>query len=130
MPFTTEQKVILGRLIDLKVAVEIDLYNFTMTNFKKAINAVEDHIIKESSKKISNLIRDKPQTSRDLAVWWVEYVMRNPSLDHLKSPTLKMTLVANKSYDVMLVPICLLFFVMYFSTKFFVRPKHKLNKKD
>lgn len=57
----------------------------------------------EKAKLISRNFRDQPERPVDRAVWWIEYVMRNPNPDHLRSPVLKMGLVAGNSYDTLLL---------------------------
>lgn len=55
----------------------------------------------EKVKLVSKRFRDQPERPVDRAVWWIEYVMRNPNPEHLRSPVLKMGFVAGNSYDVL-----------------------------
>lgn len=128
MPFFSDQMRSLKKAVDLGVAVEVDFRNLSVEYFKNSILSVtENPQLNENSIKISKLFRDKPQKPLELAVWWVEYVIRNPSLDHLKSPTLKMNLLAIKSYDVLLVPIAVLYVMVYLIYKF-LKQKSRSNK--
>lgn len=119
MPFFSDQMRSLKKAVNLGVAVEVDFRNLSVEYFKNSILSVtENSKFKKNALKVSKLFRDKPQKPLELAVWWVEYVIRNPSLEHLKSPTLKMNLLAMKSYDALLVSIAIFFILVYLIYKF------------
>lgn len=56
--------------------------------------------------------RDQPEKPLDRAVWWVEYILRNPNPDHLKSPVLKLGFVAANLYDIILCAFILIVVVV------------------
>lgn len=117
--------------MNLGVAIELELRNFSGEALRKAIvTVVEDLSYQENAKKLSKRFRDKPQKPLDLAVWWVEYVIRNPTMEHLKSPTLNMSLMAIKSYDVFLVPILALYALLCLIVKRIGKPKSNKKKNE
>lgn len=103
IPFFADQKRNLAKAISSDVAVMIDYRNLTLDVFKtKILTVLEDPAFLKNAQKISKLFQDKPQKPLEVAIWWVEYAMRNPNLDNLKSPTLLLGPFASKSYDVLL----------------------------
>lgn len=48
----------------------------------------------------SKLLRDQPEKPIDRAVWWVEYVLRNPDASHLRTPTIELGFFRSNSLDV------------------------------
>lgn len=131
VPLSSFQKGISSKSVNLGVAVELEFCHFTEASLRKAIvTVVEDLSYREKAKKLSKRFRDKPQKPLDLAVWWVEYVIRNPTTEHLKSPTLNMSLIAIKSYDVFLVPILALYALLCLIVKRIGKPKSNKKKKE
>lgn len=130
MPFFSDQIRTLGKSIKLGVAVFADFRDLghTETKLKAAIlSIVENSKYAENSKRIAKLFRDKPQKPLQLASWWVDYVIRNPNLDNLKSPTLNLGVFASNSYDVLLVLIVFLHIFVFIFVKI-VKIVFKLRK--
>lgn len=92
----------------------------------------------KNAKIISNRFRDQPQKPLDRAVWWIEYILRNPNPEHLQSPTIALGWFASNSYDVLLAAlvILVLIFALIFAAfrKCFMainsRSKHSVTKKN
>lgn len=63
----------------------------------------------ENAQKMSIKFRDQPEKPLNRAIWWVEYILRNPRPDHLQSPAKKIGKFAAESYDVVLFLVTLLF---------------------
>ena len=102
----------------MEVASKADYVSLSTESFANAIrNVLSDPKYSINVKKISKLFQDKPKKSLDTAVWYTEFVMRNPNLDNLKSPTLQLGPFASKSYDVLLVVIIFLHIIVYFLCK-------------
>lgn len=103
MPIFVDQHRNLAKAMASGVGVKVDFRDFTVESLKASIlSVVEDPKYSENTQKISKLFKDKPQKPLDVAVWWVEFAMRNPNLDNLRSPTIKLGPFASKSYDVLL----------------------------
>lgn len=47
----------------------------------------------------SRLLRDQPEKPIDRAVWWVEYILRNPDASHLRTPTIELGFLRSNSLD-------------------------------
>lgn len=118
MPFFADQIKTLSKSIALGVAVKLEFRSLSVENFKKAILIITENAKYEiNAKRISKLFRDKPQKPLDLAIWWVEYVIRNPSPDHMRSPTLNMTSLAVNSYDVLIIFVLSLYVFVFIICK-------------
>lgn len=114
IPMFVDQQRNTARSIDLGMAVKVDFRDLEAVSFKAKIRTVlDDPKYFESAQKVSKLFQDKPQRPLELAIWWVEYVIRNPNLDHLKSPTLRLGFFRAKSYDVILLLIIALHAVVF-----------------
>lgn len=135
IPFLADQKRTVSKSVQLLgTAVYQDFHLITVENFKHSIlKAVADPKILQKAGQVSRFFRDKPQKPLDLAVWWVDFVIRNPNLDNMRSPTLKLGFFASQSYDVLLVAIAALhifLFAFYKALKFvnqLRKPKRKIE---
>lgn len=76
------------------------------------LRVAEDKSFAENMKIRSQLYRDQKEKPLDRAVWWVEYVIRNPNATHLRSPAVNMNFFVAHSLDVLafllIVPIVLI----------------------
>lgn len=103
LPIFCDQHRTVTKSVALGAAVKLDILKLDVESFKKGINTIlNDTKYTKNTERISKLFRDKPQKPIDTAVWWIEFVIRNPKTDHLKSPTLKLGGFASKSYDIFL----------------------------
>ncbi|XP_055910881.1 UDP-glucosyltransferase 2-like [Eupeodes corollae] len=72
---------------------------------------------------------DRKSKPLDTAIWWIEYILRNPKADHLSPFSRNMTYLVANSFDIVLVFYCLisliLFVGIFISFKLF---KNILNK--
>lgn len=97
------------------------------------MKVAEDKSYKENMRIRSQLYRDQPMKPLDRAVWWTEFVIRNPNANHLRSPVLDMNFFTSHSLDVLafflLVPI--VFIVIFFKfIGFCFGKKAKVDKKN
>lgn len=67
----------------------------------------------------SQRFRDQPLKPLDLAIWWVEYVIRDPNPTHLKSPVLDIGYIKSNLIDVAAIAIFLFLFILYILKKLF-----------
>lgn len=134
MPFFVDQHRNLQKLVTVNVASKVEFRELSVESFKSAIaKVVNDQKYFKNAQKISRLFKDKPQRPLDVAIWWVEYAIRNPNLDNLKSPTLKLGPFVSKSYDVLLVVIVfvhVVVFTMFKTFKFVMKAKGWKTKTD
>jgi glucuronosyltransferase len=65
------------------IGVSLNLFELSEKVLKEAI---EEAIKPEYRKNIENLryiVNDQPMSSREKAVWWIEYVLRHKTTEHL-----------------------------------------------
>lgn len=63
--------------------------------------------------RLSRLFRDQPETPLQRAVWWVEWILRNPDSDMLQSSTINLHWIKKYSYDVFLFVVSVTLSLLY-----------------
>lgn len=82
------------------VAEQIYFPELTTNELKEKLTKVlTKKIYAENMKLCSKRFRDQPEKPLDRAVWWIEYIMRNPNADHLRSPVLRLGFIRGNSLD-------------------------------
>ena len=66
------------------------------------------------AKRRSNVFHDQPETPRERAVFWVEYVMRHDGAQHLRSAALDLHWTQEALLDVYAVIFAVLFMIVCF----------------
>lgn len=103
IPFIADQYRTTDKSVRMGVAVKMEIATLKVDNFRSSIlKVLEDLTYTENAKKISKIFQDKPMKPLDTAVYWIEFVMRNPDASFFKSPTLKLGFLASNSLDVYL----------------------------
>jgi glucuronosyltransferase len=101
IPFFGDQFRNSGRAIHFGAAVKLNFQDITVENLKQLIlEVLENSSYTENAERISKNFRDKSEKPLERAIWWIEYVLRNPNLDHLRSPTLELGYFVSNGYDV------------------------------
>ncbi|XP_046384786.1 UDP-glucosyltransferase 2-like [Ischnura elegans] len=88
VPFFADQHTNARRLVELGVAVHVDFLTLTKESFKeKILNVTINPRYAENMRKMSNLLRDQPETPLDRAIFWVEFALRqgNDGMKALRS---------------------------------------------
>lgn len=57
----------------------------------------------EKMKIRSTKFRDQPQKPLDRAIWWIEFVLRNPNPEHFRSPVLDLGFFRSNLFDIFIV---------------------------
>lgn len=91
---------------------------------------------KRNAEKLSKQFRDQKEKPLERAIWWIEWVMRNPDSEFLKSPVLRLGYFVGQSFDVVAFVILLLiliiiisYIIIYFTVqKLFKSFKSRINK--
>lgn len=61
----------------------------------------------------SRRFRDQPIKPLDLAIWWTEYIIRDPNPTHLKSPAKNMGYIKSNLIDVAAFACAFIIFILY-----------------
>ncbi|KAH8302416.1 hypothetical protein KR044_006370, partial [Drosophila immigrans] len=100
--------------IDAGAAVQVDYLKMTTATLVSAIREVaENERYSKAMRLRSKRFRDNPVPPLELAVWWVEYLMRHPDPVHLHSEAKELNYFQTHSLDVLavlaLIPLLILY---------------------
>ena len=117
------------------VAVKVSITSITSEILKTAVLEVVTNPKYSSAMKLrSQRFRDQPLKPLDLAIWWAEYLIRDPNPTHLKSPTKSIGFIKSNLIDVAAIAIFLFLWTLYIVKKLFNLLKSSLavsnDKKD
>lgn len=83
------------------MAEAINYGNVTTNEIRsKLLKLLEDPKYAIRSKRLSHSFRDQKESPLERAVWWIEWVLRNPQPDYLTSPTLRLGHIVGSAFDV------------------------------
>ncbi|XP_055841019.1 UDP-glucosyltransferase 2-like [Episyrphus balteatus] len=100
VPLFVDQHRNIQQSIQAGIAVKLDFITMTTKDIVNAIKKViEDPQMRENARRKAIQYRDRPMKPLDTAVWWVEYVLRNPDPSHLRSPAHKLNIFEAISLD-------------------------------
>lgn len=104
--------------IQLGFAEKIDFHTMTTEIVtEKLYKILEDPKYTENIKKLSARFRDQKEKPLHRAVWWIEWLLRNPNADFLKSPVLRLGFIRGNSFDVIAVVTIILLVIILLVTK-------------
>jgi hypothetical protein len=122
IPFIADQYRTIDKSVAMGVGVKLDIATLKADNFRAAIMKVlEEKEYSENAQKVSKLFQDKPKKPLDTAVWWIEFVLRNPEAPIYRSPTLDLGFMASNSLDIYLFVIVFIYLTVYFVRKLFCK---------
>uniref|UniRef100_A0A2C9GUN2 UDP-glycosyltransferases domain-containing protein n=1 Tax=Anopheles culicifacies TaxID=139723 RepID=A0A2C9GUN2_9DIPT len=113
MPFFVDQHRNFKRSLIGGVAEGLDFATLTTEKIRTTVMKVlETPIYRENMQRRAAYFRDQPDKPLDRAIWWIEYVVRHPTVQHLRSPTLMLGTIKANLLDVYLffvaVIICII----------------------
>ncbi|KAF2894415.1 hypothetical protein ILUMI_11759, partial [Ignelater luminosus] len=105
IPFFSDQFLNIHQMKKKGIAEHIDLKkNVTADEMYEKIQMVlNSNSYKSKIDKISKLYRDRPQTALEKAIFWIEYVMRHGTAEHLVLPARDMPSYKTGNLDVLAV---------------------------
>ncbi|KFB48157.1 AGAP007990-PA-like protein [Anopheles sinensis] len=72
--------------VNVGIAKRLSIHNFQANELVDAVKEIlEEPKYTKKMKQVSRLFRDQPETPLERAVWWCEWVLRNPEADLLQS---------------------------------------------
>lgn len=82
----------------------IDFHTMTTQMIEEKLQKLlENPKYLENAKKMSQRFKDQKELPLDRAVWWIEWVLRNPDNDYMKSPVLRLGFIVGNSFDVIAI---------------------------
>ncbi|KAG5678233.1 hypothetical protein PVAND_007925 [Polypedilum vanderplanki] len=112
IPFLGDQPGMAVKLKQKDIAQYIDFDNITHNSLSEAINEMTKPIYKENVINLRKVIYDQPMTSREKAVWWTEYVLRNKGTKHLAYPGRLVPFYQKYCLDFLFITIVLFYFIL------------------
>ncbi|XP_053674714.1 uncharacterized protein LOC128725022 [Anopheles nili] len=101
MPFFVDQHRNLKRSLLSGVAEKLDFASLSTDKIRNTVlKVLETPVYRENMKQRAMYFRDQPEKPLDRAVWWIEYVIRHPTVQHLRSPTLELGVISSNLLDV------------------------------
>ncbi|XP_050676852.1 UDP-glucosyltransferase 2-like [Leptidea sinapis] len=102
IPIMWDQWYNAARISKLNIGVQMNIREVTEKQFKEGIlNIMQNKSYRENVIKLRDLYNDKPLTSLETAVWWIEHVIRHKGGKHLRSAAFNMA--ATDYYETNLV---------------------------
>jgi glucuronosyltransferase len=100
------------------ISVKVDFHTINSDKLKRAIvEVLHSPRYRKNVLKKSKLFRDQPEKPMDRAVWWCEYVIRNPKPNHLKSSEFNFGLLGAHFWDIQLIIVVVVFFLIWLLLK-------------
>lgn len=77
------------------------------------LKVLEDPSYALNARKWAARFRDQKEKPIDRAVWWTEWLIRNPDCEYLKSPVLRLGFIIGNSFDIVaFIAISLVLFLI------------------
>lgn len=91
-----------AQVVKLGMGLQMDVKTVDRNTLKSAIfEMIKNEKYRERAKSISRQLQDQPESSMERAMWWIDYVMRNPDMSFLKNEKLQeMNILITHSVDV------------------------------
>jgi len=127
IPFFGDQPGLAAKLQQKGVGRYIDFGKLTEKILKDVINEVLKPEYKENAIKLRELVYDQPMSSREKAVWWVEYFIRHNGTNHQAYPGRLVPFYKKYCLDFIAIGV-ILWYLMKKCLKFLIRKLKKENK--
>lgn len=86
-----------------------------------------------NAKKWSAKFRDQKESPLERAVWFIEWTIRNPNSDYLKSPVFRLGFIAGNAYDIIAsvtVFICLSLLILFKIFYYCIKKSQKTSQRN
>lgn len=111
----------LQKSIRLGFAEGIDFQKMTTEIIKeKLYKILNDPKYTKNAKELSVRFRDQKEKPLDRAIWWIEWLLRYPNADFLKSPVLRLGFISGNSFDVIAIITIILIIILSFLAKLLI----------
>lgn len=104
IPFFADQHRNARRAINIGIAEKLDLQRLSTDCIKDRIKRVfRSTYYRERVRFRSSLIRDMPTKPLEKAIFWIEWTLRHPDKNYLRSPVLQLGQFKSNLYDLILI---------------------------
>ncbi|GAB0090002.1 hypothetical protein DMENIID0001_046330 [Sergentomyia squamirostris] len=120
-PIFWDQFVNAHHLVKAGLAEQFNIVDFTTEEVKDLIlKMTTNPKYSITAEKRSRLLRDQPQPPLEKALWWIDFILRNPDVDFLQSKSKGMDVLILHSVDVIafLLVILLILVIIFLKLSF------------
>uniref|UniRef100_A0A1I8MRZ7 Uncharacterized protein n=1 Tax=Musca domestica TaxID=7370 RepID=A0A1I8MRZ7_MUSDO len=111
--FFGDQRANVARIQTKQLGMALDIYNLTSAQLVDTLNELlKTDRYHRNALAFSRLYRDRPQSSEESVIFWLEYVMRHGGARHLHSPLRDLNFFEYYSLDIYLIVIVILLIVV------------------
>lgn len=112
IPLFSDQHRNSFRIVNSGMGLKINFHSFTTDKLRKTIvEVLHSPKIRKNVQQQSKRFRDQPEKPIERAVWWSEYVMRNPKPSHLRQGDFNLGVLGSHFWDIQIIIILALLFV-------------------
>lgn len=90
------------------ITLDFDNLNETVL-YDGILELLTNSTYKSTVQRLSQLFRDRPMTPLQLAIYWIEYVIRYDGAKHMQSPAVHLNFIQSNSIDVVLFFVIILY---------------------
>uniref|UniRef100_A0A1L8E197 Putative udp-glucoronosyl and udp-glucosyl transferase n=1 Tax=Nyssomyia neivai TaxID=330878 RepID=A0A1L8E197_9DIPT len=114
VPIFLDQFMNIAQSVKSGMALEYDIRNVSKETFKAAIlELITNPVYKKNAMIRSRLFRDQPEKPLDRALWWIEYILRNPDENIFKSEASKINIIQRQDVDVVAFLLSIFLVIVY-----------------
>lgn len=114
IPFISDQHRNSFKLVQSGIALKVDFHSFNSEKLRKAIvEVLHNPKYRKNVQQKSKLFRDQPEKPLERAVWWCEYILRNPKITHLKHAEFSLPFLGSHFWDIKCILIVILVICCY-----------------
>lgn len=84
---------------------------------EKLTKVLEDPTYRKNVMKLSKRFKDQKEKPIDRAIWWIEWVLRNPNADYFRSPVLRLGFIVGNAYDLVAFVTLIFIIIIFIVTK-------------
>jgi glucuronosyltransferase len=110
MPFYADQHRNAFRSVSAGVALKVNFHTLTAEKLKKTIvEVLHNPKIRRTVQRKSKQFKDQPEKPLERAVWWCEYVLRNPKPTHLRQAEFSLGFLGSHFWDIQILILLALY---------------------
>lgn len=108
----------MNKVKSLGISENLDFYSLTYNNTKEIIrNVLENPKYSANVQKLSKQVKDQKETPLERAIWWIEWILRNPKVNHMRSPMHKLGFISGNSFDIITFEIAIFILFIFLAYK-------------
>lgn len=108
----------MNKLKDIGIAEGLDFFSLTYDSIREPLLKVLEHPkYVAKAKQLQKKFQDQKELPLERAIWWLEWVLRNPDCENMKSPVLQLGFIVGNSFDIIAFVTIILIGLIFVSFK-------------